>query len=198
MRILVALFALTLAAALPVRAEPIPLAALSRYLNGIDTATAAFTQLNADGTISTGRLWIHRPGRVRFEYDPPDRSLVLASGGQVAVFDAKSNQPPAQYPLRRTPLSLILDENVDLTRARMVTDVAEDGPSTIVTAQDPETPEAGSIRLVFTADPVELRQWVIRDEGGGETTVILNGFETGVRVPPSQFNIVQETERRLR
>ena len=180
----------------PAAADPIPLSDLSAYLNGLTTAEGGFTQENADGTISTGKLYIRRPGRVRFEYDPPDSTLVLASGGQVAIFDGKSNQPPEQYPLKKTPLNLILAEKVDLARARMVTGVAEDGATTRVLAQDPDNPEYGSIELVFTADPVALRQWVIRDEGGSETTVTLGPLQTGMTLPAALFNIATEAQSR--
>ena len=95
-------------------ADKIPLADLSAYLNGLTTADTQFTQVNADGSVATGKLFLQRPGRARFEYAPPDKSLVLASGGQVAIFDAKSNQPPEQYPLARTPLNLILANSTSI------------------------------------------------------------------------------------
>lgn len=186
-----------MALGLPAQAQAIPLADLSRYLNGLTTAEADFTQVNADGTISTGRLYIRRPGRVRFEYAPPDLNLVMAGGGQVAIFDAKSNQPPEQYPLRRTPLNLILAEDVNLGAARMVIGHTHDGTATRVRAQDPDHPEYGSIELVFTADPIELRQWVIHDDAGGQTTVILGEMVKGGNLPPSLFNITAETEKRV-
>lgn len=197
LRRLIAALALTLAA-LPAAAQAIPLAEISRYLNSLQTAETEFTQVNADGTISTGKLYIQRPGRVRFEYNPPDQSLVLASGGQVAVFDAKSDQPPEQYPLSRTPLSLILAPNVDLSRAKMVVGHDSDGTRTNVVAQDPDHPEYGTIRMVFTAKPTELRQWVITDEGGGQTTVVLGDLRKGGSFPPSLFNITSVTAERNR
>jgi outer membrane lipoprotein-sorting protein len=181
---------------LPAAAEKIPLATLSDYLNGLTTVETDFTQVNSDGTISTGKLYIHRPGRVRFEYAPPDRSLVIAGSQNVAIFDAKSNQAPERYPLRRTPLNLILAENVDLGRARMVIGHSEDGSTTRVRAQDPENPEYGSIELVFTADPVELRQWVITDDLGSQTTVILGEMRKGGKLSSSLFNISLEIEKR--
>ena len=122
-------------------AEKLPLDTLSKYLNGLTTAEADFTQVNSDGSVSTGKIFIKRPGRVRFEYAPPDKSLVLASAGQVAVFDGKSNQAPEQYPLKRTPLNLILADNVNLARAKMVVGHKSDATSTSVVAQDPEHPE---------------------------------------------------------
>lgn len=198
--LLAPILALALApvAALPVRAEPVPLARLSAYLNGLTTAEADFTQINADGSISEGRLYIRRPGRVRFEYAPPDRSLVMAGGGQVAIFDAKSNQPPEQYPLRRTPLNLILADKVNLGAARMVVGHFEVQDTTRVVAQDPDTPEYGTIELVFSNDPVALTSWVITDDLGNRTTIVLDRMVTGMDLPASLFNITMEVEKRGR
>lgn len=180
----------------PIAAEPIPLAELSNYFNSFRTAQADFTQVNADGTLSTGRLMIHRPGRVRFEYDAPDSTLVLATAGSVNIFDARSNAGPSSYPLGRTPLALILDDTVDLNRQRMVVRHYEEGPTTNVVAQDPAHPEYGSIRLVFSAAPTELRQWVVTDDVGNETTVILGTLRTGVSLGSLLFNLDIEMQRR--
>jgi outer membrane lipoprotein-sorting protein len=185
-----------IALALPAMADKIALKDLSAYLNSITTAQSDFSQINADGSISTGKIYIKRPGRVRFEYAPPDQSLVLASGGQVAIFDAKSNQPPEQYPLKRTPLNLILAENVNLGRARMVSDHSADGTSTKVVAQDPDNPEYGTIALVFTDNPIALRQWVITDDLGQQTTVILGDLKSGQDFKPSLFSFETEIARR--
>lgn len=181
---------------LPATADRIPLDELSRYLNGLETAQTDFTQVNADGSVSTGTLYIHRPGRVRFEYDPPDAGLVLAAGGTVAIFDPKSNQGPSQYPLRQTPLNLILARDVDLTRERMVIAHESDDTSTSVVAQDPENPDQGNIRLVFTDNPTELRQWVITDDTGQQTTVILQELNTDVSLGHSLFSIQQNMRNR--
>lgn len=196
-RLFITLAAAALAATpLPAAARPLSLDALSRYLNSFRTAEAEFTQINPDDTIATGRLYIHRPGRVRFEYDPPERNLVLAAAGSVNVFDARSNQGPTVYPLRRTPLNLILAANVDLTRERMVVRHYQEGATTVVVAQDPEHPEYGSIRLVFSADPTELRQWIVTDDMGRETTVILGGMRTGVQMPPRLFSVDEAMRQR--
>jgi outer membrane lipoprotein-sorting protein len=179
--------------ALPAAAQ-VSLAEIGAYFNAFRTAQAAFTQVNADGTISTGTLYIHRPGRVRFEYDPPADQLVMAGGGQVAVFDGKSSAGPEQYPLSRTPLSIILADPVDLSRERMVSAHTTDGTTTTVTARDPANPDSGTIRLVFTGDPVQLRQWVVTNGAGEETTVILGEMRTGGALPARLFNIVQEAQ----
>lgn len=173
--------------ALPAAAEKLSLAALSQYLNGLTTASGEFTQINDDGTISTGQIFIKRPGRVRFEYNPPDNTLVVADGVYVGIADAKSNQRAEAYPLRRTPLSIILARDVDLRRARMVVGHTSDGKTTTVTAQDPAHPEYGSIELVFTGNPVELRQWVINDNAGSRTTVVLGELTKGGKFSDDRF-----------
>ena len=189
------------ALAMPVLAStaPIPLSTLSSYFNGMRAVAAEFTQINPDSTISTGDVLIRRPGRMRFNYDAPEDTLVIAGGGQIAVFDGKSNSVrPEQYPLNKTPLGLILEPRVDLTRARMVTNHYRDGVKTTVRAQDPAHPEYGSIDLVFTEGPVQLRQWVVRDGQGAETTVILGQLDADVTPGASNFSIVTEINRRTR
>lgn len=177
-------------------AEKIPLSELSSYFNGMKTASSAFTQINDDGTISTGKVLIERPGRIRFQYNPPDQSLVMAGDGLVAVFDNKSNQPPERFPLSKTPLFLILEREVNLNRANMVVGHFDDGTATTVVAQDPDHPEYGNIQLIFTDEPVELRQWVINDSGGSTTTVILGDLELGGRMSADLFDIDGEMEKR--
>ncbi len=175
-------------------AAPISLSEISRYLNGLTTVTSDFTQVNPDGTVSTGTVYIQRPGRVRFEYDN-DNTLVLASGGNVAVFDSKSNGGPQQYPLSQTPLSIILDSNVNLGRPGVVTGHTEQNNGTIVVAQDPQHPDHGNIQMVFT-QPTELRQWVVTDDSGQKTTVILGEMRKGGSIPSSRFSIQNEMGRR--
>lgn len=188
--------AISAVTALPVLAQAIPLSDLSDYINGIRTAEADFTQISDDGAIATGTLFIRRPGRMRFEYDGEDELLVIAGGGQVAIFDGRSNTPPEQYPLRRTPLNLILARNVDLGRSDMIIAHEGDGTSTRVVAQDPDDPDIGQIEMVFTADPVELRQWLITDANGFQTTVILGEMQEGGTIPSRQFNIPAELRAR--
>lgn len=196
----IAAAALSIAVAMPAAAQKLSLAEISRYLNSFQTASGEFTQINDDGTISEGRLFIRRPGRVRFEYNPPEDMLVVSNGATVGIIDGKSNEGPQGYPLNQTPLSIILARNVDLTRARMVTGHSSDGKTTTVRAQDPQNPEYGSIDLVFTANPTELRQWVINDNGGSHTTVILGDLTKGVRIGNDKFVIpgIGRQERRDR
>jgi outer membrane lipoprotein-sorting protein len=174
-------------------AQQLSLGQISQYLNQLQTAQGGFTQINADGTLSTGTIYIKRPGRIRFEYNPPEKSLVIGQGGQLAIFDPRSNTGPETYPLNQTPLGIILQRDVDLGRARMVTNQTSDGTTTTITAQDPDNPQYGNIQMVFTGSPVELRQWIVTDDVGSQTTVILNDLVSGGSISERKFNIVAAT-----
>lgn len=189
----IAAVALTVVTAQTAWADKLPLNAISSYLNDLRTAQGTFTQVNDDGTVDTGKIYIKRPGKMRFEYNAPNEGLVIASANAVYIVDSKSNQPPETYPLRRTPLSLILARNVNLSQANMVVGHDFDGTATVVTAQDPKNPEYGNIQMKFTGNPVQLRQWVINDSGGGQTTVILAELETGGTLSNRLFDAPRRT-----
>lgn len=184
-----ALSAAIAVAATTAMADKLPLSSISSYLNKMTTAQGEFTQINSDGTISTGTIYIKRPGRVRFEYNAPETGLVIAGSNTVVIYDTKSNQPPETYPLARTPLSIILARNVNLTQAKMVTGHAYDGTATTVTAQDPENPQHGNIQMKFTGPNPELRQWIINDGNGSQTTVVLGELNKGGSLPNKLFDV---------
>ena len=180
----------------PASAEKLSLDAVSSYFNTMTTAEAAFIQSNDDGSQSTGRMYIKRPGRIRFEYDPPNLALVMVGGGQVAVFDPKANSEPIRFPLRQTPLSLVLERTVDLARRDMVLAHINDGPRTIITLQDPDRSEYGYIQLVFTDDPMQLRQWIVDDNSGNKTQIVLRDWTQDQKMPSILFNIQVEIQKR--
>ncbi len=181
----------------PAFAEKISLDEISAYFNAMTTLQAQFTQISSDGSVQAGTLMIKRPGKMRFEYDAPQEALVLSSNNAVAIFDGRSNSPPEIYPLRRTPLSIILARNVNLGRAKMVVGHEYDGQkNTTVAAQDPEHPEYGTIRLQFSDNPVRLDRWEIVDGSGNQTSVVFGDRETGIDLGRALFDI--DTERRKR
>ena len=177
-------------------AERLPIEEIARYLNDLKTAEAGFIQINDDGSTYSGRLFIHRPGRIRFEYDPPNDALVMAGGGQVAIFDPKSNQPPEQYPIKLTPLALILNDSVDLDVPGMILDHRAEAEQTILVAQDPENPDYGSIELAFAGPPAELQEWTVVGGDGSRTIILLENVREGIELSSFLFNIPHEVRLR--
>jgi outer membrane lipoprotein-sorting protein len=188
--------ALMLLIAAPASAEKLSLDALSSYFNLMTTAEAAFIQNSDDGNQSSGRMYIKRPGRIRFEYYPPNLALVVVGGGQVAVFDPKANSEPTRFPLNQTPLSLVLERTVDFARRDMVVAHTSNGPRTLITLQDPDRPEYGFIQLIFTDNPVQLHQWIVDDNSGSKTQIGVGDWIQGNKVPSILFNIQSEMQKR--
>jgi outer membrane lipoprotein-sorting protein len=164
------------------------LARLSNYLNATTTLQGAFVQVDPEAVVSTGSFAMRRPGRMRFEYEPPNPAVVIADGFWVGVIDRRDGAVD-RYPLSETPLNLLLKENVDLRREGAVRKVERAENQIAVTAVDPARPEQGSITMIFTETPLELRQWVVTDAQGRQTTVALRDMRTNVTIPPAQFVI---------
>ena len=102
------------------KADQYSLVNVSQYLTKLKFLKADFSQTNPDDTISSGTILIKRPGRMRFEYNRPDKTLVLVSAGALAIFDPKGDQKPITYPIKNNPISLILKDEVDLVNSGIV------------------------------------------------------------------------------
>jgi len=182
---------LAFAAALPsaVWAQNDVIDGLNAYLNGLTRAQARFRQENADGTDTSGTFFLLKPGKMRFEYDPPADSLVIADGTTLAVFDAKSNAGPQRYPQRQTPLSLLSMRSINVTSSRFVRRIDLVEGRALITLFDPEAPENGQMVLIFDTEPMALREWILTDRSGLETHVYLEALDTVTRFETRLFNI---------
>jgi outer membrane lipoprotein-sorting protein len=176
-------------AARPAAAQAVNVSAINAYLVGMRSAEGRFRQTNPNGSSQTGRFFLSKPGRIRFEYDSPKGAMVIADGAWVGVFDPKSNRNPTRYPLDRTPLSLLLRDRLSLAEPGLVLGATRDADGTDITVVDPRTPQEGRMVMSFTDNPIRLRQWEITTKAGQRTRVALTDFTTGVSVNPSLFNI---------
>lgn len=163
--------------------------AINVYLSNLTTVTAPFTQESADGSIVSGTFYLQKPGKMRFEYAPPSPALIIADGDILAVFDKKSTRGPQRYPQSSTPLSLLSRNNIDVTQSRFVRLIETRGGRIHVTLYDPEKPENGTMRLIFTQDPVELVEWVIVEKSGLESVVRLGQLSKNAELDHRLFNI---------
>jgi outer membrane lipoprotein-sorting protein len=189
-RLMIAAAAAALAAAPAFAQDARDLARISNYLNATETLQGRFVQVDPDAVVSEGEFYIRRPGRMRFDYAPPNPALVIADGFWVAVVDQR-DQSADRYPLSETPLNLLLKENVDLRREGAVRRIERSDDQLRVTAIDPASPETGELTMIFSNNPLELRQWVVTDAQGAVTTVALSETRTNAPIPADRFVIPQ-------
>jgi len=173
----------------PSLAERISLNKISDYINGLTTLQADFEQINSDGSIDRGKLYIRRPGRMRLEYTAPNNALVIAGAGSVAIFDDKSKNGPTLFPLKKTPLNLLLKKNVNLSKNEMITEHTANNENTFIVAKDPKRKSQGSIKMMFSNSPVSLQGWTITNQSNQKTKIILDKLDKKTKIPLYLFNI---------
>jgi len=178
-------------AAAPVSAALMPednadLKRIETYLGNIKTLQALFQQTNPDGSTAEGELYLSRPGKMRFEYQPPVQMLIVSDGNFVAVNDLELKSVQF-FPVESTPVWFLLREAIKLSGDVTVTRF-ERGPKSLrVTCVQTKDPNSGAITLVFQDDPLVLKQWIVLDPQHRLTTVALIDPRQGVEVKPEMF-----------
>lgn len=161
------------------------------YLSGVDTLHARFRQVSSNGARATGELWLDRPGKLRFEYDPPHPLLLVSNGRFLLHYDRELEQT-SYVPISRTPLWFLIREHIDLSKAEdyALADVERSAERVVLhVVRDGAKPgKPGSIAVLFTRDPLQLAAWRIVDQQGITTTVRLKDPEFGVDVAAKRFD----------
>ncbi|KQM74274.1 MULTISPECIES: LolA family protein [unclassified Sphingomonas] len=185
-------------AALSVAAMPAPLAAqatgdlaaVQRHLQSVNTMTADFSQADRNGKVLTGVLTLKKPGKLRFQYEKGVPILIVAEGGALTFIDYSVKQVQ-RWPIKNSPLGVLLDPSRDITRYAKLVE-GYDRRVVSVEANDPKHPEYGRITLVFARDPAApgglmLQGWVALDSQNNRTTIRLSNQKFGGTVSDSVF-----------
>jgi outer membrane lipoprotein-sorting protein len=158
---------------------------IAAYLGGIRTMYAKFRQVASGGGVATGQLWMARPGRMRFEYDPPSPILLLADMFYVYYVDKELVQM-SKVGLKSTPAWLLLRDPITFTD--LIVTRFERGANTLrLTVVEKTEPDNGSLTMVFSDNPLALQQWSIVDQQRKTTTVSLYDERFGMALDPKLF-----------
>lgn len=160
--------------------------AANAYLSSVTNVHGRFTQTDGRGAVSTGQLWLRRPGQARFQYDPPSELVVVSDGLTVVVNDRKLKTFD-QYPLSATPLRILLAKKVRLDTAIAIENVTETDRGFSITARDGRKRSSGAVVLNFAASPIALTGWTVVDGQGQRTDVSLTGLDPVSDLDPKLF-----------
>lgn len=163
-------------------------ASASAYLEALTQAKARFIQIDARGQTSQGTVYLKRPGKARFAYDPPSGLLVVSDGGTVSVADSRLKTFD-KYPLMATPLSLFLAKTIRFDRGVQVTRVTRAADGFTIVARDGRKQTAGEIALTFTDNPMALVGWTVTDAQRRTTQVRLIGLAPAPGLDPDLFHL---------
>jgi outer membrane lipoprotein-sorting protein len=169
------------------------LAKVETYLNDVRSLRARFVQIAPDGGVAEGDFYLRRPGRLRFEYDPPVPILIVGDGFLLHYQDKELGQIN-EWPIFDTPIGSLSRDEVGFGKDLLVTDVTTGEGRIVVTVVRREDPGEGSLTLFFRTDPMVFAQWRVVDAQGQITTVALQDLEVNVDVSAKLF--VWEPEKK--
>ena len=159
------------------------------FLSSAQTMVGDFEQKGQDGRISQGKVYVQKPGKLRFEYAAPAAMEVIADGSKVAVNDRRLKTQNTYF-IGQTPLKFLLDDKIDLKADTQILNVLKT-PDSVMILLDDRTTFGGTsrIRLIFDKDTFELRAWQVRDPQGYETLVTLYNIDLSMKPDPKLFKI---------
>ena len=162
---------------------------VSAYLSSVQVLSGVFNQVSPDGRLAKGQFYISKPGKVRFEYDAPSPIEIIADGSSVVVRDRKLATQDV-YPLSQTPLRFLLSDRIDLLKETNVVGVSADEMFVTVVIEEKQ-PLIGTNRLLmmFGAKDLQLKQWVVTDPQGFDTTIAVSNLDSKSRPDPNLFKI---------
>jgi outer membrane lipoprotein-sorting protein len=161
------------------------------YLNGIRTMQSRFIQINPDGSAWNGNLYVRRPGRFRFEYDPPIPHLLIANNNWFFHVD-RALQETNVIPLIKTPAQFLVQENMSLKKDFKITKFEQMPGMVQIVMVTRDNPEVGEVTLTFSDKPLELRKWTVRDPQENITQITLQNTRYGVNLNPDLFKYVEQ------
>jgi outer membrane lipoprotein-sorting protein len=172
----------------PTAQDHADVARIEAYLDNLRTLKAHFLQVAPDGGITQGTAWLQRPGRMRFQYDPPAPFLLVAAYGLLVFRDTKLDQT-SNVPLSQTPLGILLADKVTLSGDVTVIGLArQPGQLQVSLVRTASRPD-GTLTLIFVDTPLALRQWTVLDAQRKETRVTLYNVELGGTFDQDLFNV---------
>jgi outer membrane lipoprotein-sorting protein len=162
---------------------------VSAYLSNVRQLHGNFVQVAPDGSKSEGEFFMQKPGKVRFDYNPPSPIELIADGQSVVVRDRKLATQDL-YPLSQTPLRFLLSDHIDLLRdTNLVGVYADDVFVTVVIEERQILGGTHRIMLMFGAQDYQLRHWTVTDPQGYDTTVAVYNLDTKQAADPNMFRI---------
>lgn len=160
---------------------------IETYLNGITTLEARFMQVAPNGQQATGSLHLSRPGKLRMDYDPPSKILLIAPGDWRLIFYDGSIQQASTIPIGQTPLDVLLESELDLQQDTTVTELRKLDAGLAMTVVSNDAPDQGSVTLYFTETPIALSRWSVIDAQGLRTNVLLDDVRYGLSLDSELF-----------
>jgi outer membrane lipoprotein carrier protein len=167
------------------------------YLSGLTSLKSDFTQVtfNADRTSmleAKGTFYLQRPGRFRWEYDTPNRQVIVADGNRVYLHDLDLEQVSHQSQnkaLRGTPALLLADGGPIDAHFETRAIESRDGRDWVELIPKASDTDVVKIELGFGGG--ELDSMIMEDSFGQMTRLNFTATQRNPSLDPGLFKVDQ-------
>lgn len=156
------------------------------YLNSLTTITADFTQAAPDGSIATGRFYLQRPGKMRWEYDPPTPILMVSNGSTITYFDRELAQI-SHISLDSTLAGFLARPVIAFSGDVTIDSLTNEAGAVRVTVHQTEKTDEGNLTLEFSDKPLVIRSLIVKDSAGQITQVAFQDAHFGQPIDQELF-----------
>lgn len=161
---------------------------VEQYMNELGSMKSRFLQASSSGNYAEGTFYLSRPGKMRIEYDPPVKFLIVADGTWLIYHDKEIDQV-THIPLGMSPADLILEKNISFSSGDIQVSKLERGPGIVAVTIIRDEGDDGHLTLIFKDKPLELKKWIVHDSQGVNTSVSLLSTRRDIRLDPKLFHV---------
>ena len=180
----------------PAAASASPAADVEKYLAGLASWAADFTQTIDDGhgnvlRSAAGRLFLQRPGKFRWDYSEPSEQLVLADGKQIWFYDkelAQANVRDMDLSLASTPASLLSGTTSVSAQFEVTALPPSGGLQWFQLVPKHADTDFQLVRIGF--DKGELRSMFLADKLNQITQLAFSNSKRNLKLAPDLFSFV--------
>ena len=166
---------------------------IENYLNSLTSISSDFIQINNDGSVNTGKFFLQKPLKMRFEYDPPAKHIIMINGSLLVIIDKTSNSEPQRFPTSMTPLSFLGKPKLDLINSIFLKEFFTTNENTLhILLFNPKNEKSGQLELIFTDNPISLSEWIVTNYSNERIKILLEELRVNDEIEKSKFNIGKE------
>jgi outer membrane lipoprotein-sorting protein len=148
------------------------------YLQSLKTLTADFIQTSTLGSRLSGKFYLNRPGKMRFDYNEVE-DFIVADGVFVHFYDSQLQQQ-SNAPIGQTLADFLLRKDLSLHDDLKVVQMFKKNGYISISVVQKDNPAAGEVELIFSEVPYQLERWRVKDPQGETTEVVLKNLKTGM------------------
>ena len=164
------------------------------YLEGFSSLSSKFIQINNNGDMLSGRIFVSRPGKFRIEYE--QIPLILISDSKRLASVNKDLKSINFHSTTENPLSILLFKKLDMKKIKILK-LVENENTLLVELSSTNFEDKGIIEILFENKPFRMKKWTVLKTDQTKTEVFFDSLHLNKNLPSKLFNIELEDPRKI-